>query len=40
MSRYIFMGKPTLKGAVDNANKNIKRLNLFSNSLTNIYLYI
>ena len=28
MSRYI-MGKPTLKGAVDNANKNIQMLNLF-----------
>ena len=29
MSRYILWEKPTLKGAVDNANKNIKMLNLF-----------
>ena len=34
------MWKPTLKGAVDNVNKNIKMLNLFRNNLTNIYIYI
>ena len=29
MSRHILWEKPTLKGAVDNANKNKNMLNLF-----------
>ena len=29
MSRYILWEKTTLKGAVDNVNRNIKMLNLF-----------